>query len=81
VIPPAKVGFWNIADDVLAALRVRYWVSSSGASYFDECPNRRIENTANDDAFHLIEADLVAPTVVKLFCAGRGMFTILGPLL
>jgi hypothetical protein len=35
------VGNWHIADDVLAALKVRYRVSSSAAIYFDECPESR----------------------------------------
>jgi hypothetical protein len=58
------VGKWHIADHVLAVLKVCYGVSSSAASYFDECPESvRKKTTANDDPFHLIEADLVAPAV------------------
>ena len=46
---------WHIADHVLAALTVRYGVSSSAASYFDECPASALKRQpSNDDPFHLI---------------------------
>jgi hypothetical protein len=32
------VGYWHIADDVLAALKVRYGVGSPAATYLGERP-------------------------------------------
>ena len=78
----SDVVHWHIADHVLAALKVRYGVSSSAASYFDECPASVRKKTAvNDDPFHLIEAVLVAPAVLNLFARVEACFAIVGALL
>ena len=67
---------------MLAALKVRYGVSSSALSYFDECPaSVREKKTVNDDPFHLTQAVLVAPAVLKLFARVEACFAIVGALL
>ena len=78
---PSDFVHWHIAVHVLAALKVRYGVSSSAASYFNEGPASVRKKTAVNDDVPLIEAVLVAPAVLKLFVRVEASFAIVGALL
>jgi hypothetical protein len=66
---------WHVADDVLAALKVRYGVGSSAARYPGECPDSGSPVAAarlGEDRFTIRFADLRhrhKPTIEFTTCA------------